>query len=91
MSITDERCEPPPLLWNDLRPPGELEAMARILFGDMSTDSTAKLDVGHAVMGIFTRGDGEVFNAGTADWCYGLDADPQTRRVTANVLRRFGV
>ena len=50
-----------------------------------------KLDRGHAVMAVFTRGAGEVFNAGTADWCYGLDADPQTQRVTANVLRRFGV
>jgi hypothetical protein len=91
MSITDDRCEPPPLLWNNLRPPGELESMARTLFGDMSTESTAKLEVGHAVMGIFRRGEGEVFNAGTADWCYGLDADPRIRRVTANVLRRFGV
>ena len=91
MSITAMRCEPPPLLWNDTRPPGELESMARLLYGDLSAENTAKLDLGHAVMGIFTRGDGEVFNAGTTDWCYGLDADPQTQRVTANVLRRFGV
>ncbi len=91
MSITATRCEPPPLLWNDTRPPGELESMARLLYGDLSAENTAKLDLGHAVMGIFTRGDGEVFNAGTTDWCYGLDADPQTQRVTANVLRRFGV
>lgn len=91
MSITAERCEPPPLLWPDTRPPGELESMARLLYGDMSAENTAKLGDGHAVMATFTRGDGEVFNAGTADWCYGLDADPGTQRVTANVLRRFGV
>ena len=91
MSITADRCEPPPLLWPDTRAPGELESMAYLLYGDMSDESVAHLELGHAVMATFSRGDGEVFNAGSADWCYGLDADPNTQRVTANVLRRFGV
>ena len=39
----------------------------------------------------FKKGDGEVFNAGSADWAYGLDTDQNVQRVTANVLRRFGL
>ncbi|MEM9200561.1 MAG: N,N-dimethylformamidase beta subunit family domain-containing protein [Actinomycetota bacterium] len=91
MSITDDVCEPPPLLWNDVRPPGELEAMAFGLFGDMSEESVARIARGHAVMAIFAKGDGEVFNAGSADWAYGLDGHPLVQQVTANVLRRFGL
>lgn len=91
MSITDDACEPPPLLWNDISPPGELEEMALVLFGDLSVESVARIAEGHAVMGVFTRGAGDVFNAGSADWAYGLDHDPLVRRVTANVLRRFDV
>ncbi len=91
MSITAEVCEPPPMLWNDVSPPGELEEMALVLFGDMSPASVARIERGHGVMATFTRGDGEVFNAGSADWAYGLDTDPIVQRVTANVLHRFGV
>ena len=90
MSITGDVCEPPPMLWNDISPPGELEEMALVLFGDMSESNVARLARGHAVMATFTRGAGEVFNAGSADWCYGLDNDPLVQQVTANVLRRFG-
>ena len=36
-----------------------------------------------AVMGTFTKGKGRVFNAGTTDWCYGLDSDPLVQQVTA--------
>ena len=39
-------------------------------------------------MGAFSRG-GTVFNAGSADWAYGLDDDPLVQRVTANVLDRL--
>ncbi|MEM8705858.1 MAG: N,N-dimethylformamidase beta subunit family domain-containing protein [Actinomycetota bacterium] len=91
MSITDDVCEPPPLLWEDTSPPGELEELAFALFGDMSDENVARIANGHAVMAVFTRGDGVVFNAGSADWAYGLDDHPLVQRVTANVLRRFGV
>ena len=91
MSITEDVCEPPEMLWNDVSPPGELEEMALVLFGDMTEENVARIARGHAVMAVFTRGDGEVFNAGSADWAYGLDADPNIQRVTANVLRRFGL
>ena len=91
MSITDEVCEPPPALWPDVRPPGELEHLAALLFGDMSTENVAEIARGHACMVTFTRGAGEVFNAGSADWCYGLDHDPVVQQVTLNVVRRFGL
>ena len=42
---------------------------------------------GHAVVGTFTKGNGRVFNAGTTDWCYGLDTDPLVQQVTRNVIR----
>lgn len=91
MSITDDVCEAPPLLWEDTSPPGELEDLALAMFGDMSAQSVARIAQGHAVMATFTRGSGEVFNVGSADWAYGLDGDANIERVTANVLRRFGV
>ncbi len=91
MSITDDVCEPPPLLWNDVSPPGELEEMALVLFGDMSAESVGRIAQGHAVMASFAKGAGEVFNVGSADWAYGIDHDANIQRVTANVLRRFGV
>jgi len=91
MSITDDVCEPPAALWPDTSPPGELEGLARLLYGDWSDENVAKLADGHACMVTFTSGTGEVFNAGTADWCYGLDADARVQQITANVLRRFGL
>ena len=50
--------------------------------------NTARLDHGHAVIGIFRRG-GTVFNAGSVDWAYGLDRDPLVQQVTRNVLTRL--
>ena len=40
-------------------------------------------------MATFTRGAGTVFNAGSTDWSYGLEADPLIQRITANVLTRL--
>ena len=40
-------------------------------------------------MGTFRRGKGTVFNAGTADWAYGLDRDPLVQVVTRNVMSRL--
>ena len=87
MSITDEVCEAPVDLWASVEPPGDLEGVAWVLFGDMSAESVAKIAHGQAVMAHFTKGKGEVFNAGTCDWSYGLDNDPQVQQVTLNVLR----
>ncbi|MEL7155952.1 MAG: N,N-dimethylformamidase beta subunit family domain-containing protein [Actinomycetota bacterium] len=90
ISIDGERCEAPTRIWASVDPPGDLEEVATTLFGDAEPASVARLGSGHAVLGSFTRGRGRVFNAGSADWAYGLDADPLVQQVTANVLRILG-
>jgi hypothetical protein len=87
ISITDTYCEAPPALWADPEPPGDLEGVATWLFGSASPENTARIAHNHAVMATFTKGKGRVFNAGTTDWCYGLDSDPQVQQVTRNVIR----
>jgi hypothetical protein len=90
ISITPEHCEAPVALWAGVDPPGDLEWVASILFGDASPANTRQIEHGHAVMATFTRpGGGSVFHAGSADWCRGLDTDPIVEQITANVLRRF--
>ncbi len=69
---------------------GDLQFTAQTLFGDTSPENQARVAHGHAVMGVFPRGKGMVFNAGTADWAYGLDNDPLVQMVTRNVLTRLG-
>ena len=89
LSITPTVCEAPAALWASLDPPGELEFISTKLFGDGSSENTAKIAHGHAVMGCFERG-GTVFAAGSTDWAYGLDNDAQIQQVTRNVLDRLG-
>lgn len=89
LSITDEVCEAPAALWASVEPPGDLEGVAMVLFGDDSPQSIAKVAHGRAMMASFSRGRGTVFNAGSADWAYGLDDDPLVQQVTANVLRQL--
>ena len=72
----------------DLNGTGDLEYTATLLLGDASPENCARLAHGHAVMGVYQRG-GTVFNAGTTDWCYGLDSDPLVQQVTRNVLTRL--
>jgi hypothetical protein len=90
ISITADQCEAPAALWASLDPPGDLEWVASILFGDDSAASIDRIARGHAVMGVFTRGMGTVFNAGSANWCYGLGADPLVERITRNVIEQLG-
>ena len=87
ISITQDRCEAPRALWANADPPGDLEGVATWLFGSAAPENTARIAHNHAVMGTFTKGKGRVFNAGTTDWCYGLDTDPQVQQVTRNVIR----
>ena len=68
---------------------GDLQFTATILAGDPSPANLARFAHGHAVMGTFCRGKGTVFNAGTADWAYGLDRDPLVQAVTRNVMTRL--
>lgn len=73
-------------------PHEESEIRARIAYGTDSEENLARLMRGHAVMASFTRGNGEVFNAGTTEWVHGLDAgDPFVEQITRNVLERFGL
>lgn len=69
----------------DLNGIGDLEYTATILLGDAAAEKCAQFAHGNAVMGLFEKG-GTVFNAGSADWAYGLDSDPQVQRITKNVL-----
>jgi hypothetical protein len=41
-------------------------------------------------MGVFTCGRGTVFNAGSANWCYGLGVDALVERITRNVIHHLG-
>lgn len=77
--------------YRPLIPPEKLDVVASMVFGDASPASQQRVLRGHAAMAAFKRGKGEVFNGGTTEWAHGLAAgDPFVRRITLNVLRRFG-
>jgi hypothetical protein len=77
--------------YRPLIPPEQLDVAAQVAYGDASPESQQRVLRGHAVMASFKRGAGEVFNAGTTEWAYGLAAeDPFVTRITLNVLKRFG-
>ena len=90
VSITDTHCEAPEALWASVEPPGDLEATAETLFGDAGPENVNRLAKGHAVMAVFGRGKGQVFNAGTTDWAYGLGHDEAVTTITDNVLQMLG-
>jgi len=49
-------------------------------------------DGGHAAMVTFRRGDGTIFNAGTADWARALGwGDARVKAITRSVVRRLSV
>jgi len=67
---------------------GELNWLASRMSGEDTAENRAKFANGHAVLGTFKRGKGEVFTTGCTDWAYGLE-DPSVAQVTRNVLNRF--
>lgn len=67
---------------------GELNWVAERIGGADTAENRARFEKGHAVMGTFKRGRGEVFTTGCTDWAYGI-GDPQVSTVTRNVLERF--
>jgi len=71
--------------------PGELEHVARVLFGERWPEHVDRLRSNHAVVGAFAHpGGGTVFNAGSTDWTCGIEGgDPIVQRVTRNVLERL--
>lgn len=67
---------------------GELNWVAARIGGADTPEMREKFANGHAVMGSFKRGKGEVFTTGCTDWAYGLN-DSAVAQVTNNVLERF--
>ena len=64
--------------------------LARAWGAPDSPETRRRMLRGHAVMASFRRGAGEVFNAGTTEWAYGLAArNPFVETITRNVLGRF--
>jgi hypothetical protein len=71
-------------------PPEAFDVLARAWGGADTPALRRRMMRGHAVMASFARGAGEVFNAGTTEWAYGLAArNPFVERITRNVLDRF--
>ena len=66
---------------------GELNWVADRIGGADTAENRARFTNGHAVMGSFTRGSGEVFTTGCTDWAYGL-TDPTISQITRNVVGR---
>lgn len=73
-----------------LVPPEAYDVVARAWGGEDTPAVRRAMFRGHAVMAAFRRGAGEVFNAGTTEWAYGLAAgNPFVERITRNVMDRF--
>ena len=76
--------------YSRLVPPEAFDVLARAWGAPDSPETRRRMLRGHAVMASFRRGAGEVFNAGTTEWAYGLAAqNPFVERITRNVLDRF--
>ena len=71
--------------------PGELENVARAVYGDAWADHEDEFRANHAVFGAFTsESGGTIINVGVTDWAYGLRGDdPILERVTRNVLTKL--
>jgi hypothetical protein len=83
-------AEPEAAPWPRIVPPEAWPVLTRAYAGYDSPTNTRRMMRGHAVMAAFRRGAGEVFNAGTTEWAYGLAArNPFVERITRNVLDRF--
>jgi hypothetical protein len=67
---------------------GELNWAALRIGGEDSAENRERFTNGHAVLGIFRRGKGQVFTTGCTDWAYGLKTK-DVSTVTDNVMRRF--
>jgi hypothetical protein len=81
-----ETSEAPAVLGDDFI--GELNWVAGRIGGADNEANRERFADGHAVLGAFQRGRGEVFTTGCTDWAYGLD-QPDVATVTRNVLDRF--
>ncbi len=70
---------------------GDLAFAAEAVHGADTVENRARLRYGSAVMTHMAKGGGEVFCAGTTEWCHALAVGHrQVEIVTRNVLDRFG-
>jgi hypothetical protein len=67
---------------------GELNWVAERIGGEDTPENRNRYTEGHAVLGSFKRGKGEVFTTGCTDWAYGLGNDA-VATITNNVLDHF--
>lgn len=82
--------EPEDSEFSGLLPPEAWGPLTRAFAGFDSPENRTRLMRGHAVLATFKRGKGEVFNSGTTEWAYGLQAkNPFVEQITRNVIKRF--
>lgn len=71
-------------------PADEVISLTEALYGNAIPERMQGERYGAAMMAVFSRGLGTVFNAGTCEWVNGLiHRDEFTESITHNVLRRF--
>ena len=69
---------------------GDLAFAAEALFGEDTPENRDRIRYGSAVITAMAKGVGEVFCAGTTEWCHALArGDIQVETITRNVLNRF--
>ncbi len=69
---------------------GDLAFAAEALFAEDTRENRDRIRYGSAVVTAMTKGAGEVFCAGTTEWCHALAVgDTQAETITRNVLDRF--
>lgn len=64
--------------------------VARCVYGEVTPETLEKVQYGSGMVVSYKRGAGEVFNAGSVIWAFGLEKrDFFTEQITRNVLNRF--
>jgi hypothetical protein len=64
--------------------------IAETLYGEATDETVDRVKRGSGMMVTMSKGQGEVFHAGTTNWIAGLiDHDPFVERITRNVLDRY--
>ena len=84
---TDTAYDPAALLMG-----GGYGRLAASLYGEETPETVAKVLRGHVTLAAWKDGaeGGEIFNAGSCDWVYGLSGkDPFVVKITENVLERL--
>ena len=68
----------------------QMNAILEATGDSLETGEGIRSKYGAAMIAVMPRGQGEVFNAGSASWVNGLrDGDFYTEQITRNVLRRY--